>query len=270
MKKKLWRAFLLLMVAVGISTDFLYVADAAEASVSGEQGVITDSVTGMQFIFVKGGCFNMGDTFGDGEKNEAPVHEVCVPDLYVGKYEVTQSQWKKVMGNNPASQIGCGPECPVENVSWITVQEFIGKLNSKGGSQYRLPTEAEWEYAARSGGKKEKWAGTSDEDLLGSYAWYDKNSDTATHRVGTRRSNSLGLYDMSGNVLEWCQDWYSEDYYGVSPKNNPSGPSSGQKRVLRGGLYASEPKDLRVSRRVGDDIDVRDGSNGFRLVRAVK
>lgn len=270
MKKIRLYSFLLVVIAIGISAGFFDTVDAAETSAGGEEGVITDSITGMQFVLVKGGCFNMGDTFGVGEKNEKPVHEVCVSDFYFGKHEVTQSQWEKVMGNNPASQKGCGPECPVEKISWIMAQEFIVKLNSKDGPQYRLPTEAEWEYAARSGGKKDKWAGTSDEGALEKYAWYDKNSDTVTHPVGNREPNSLGLYDMSGNVLEWCQDWYSEGYYGVSPKDNPPGPSSGQKRVLRGGLYAGQAKELRVTARVGDDIDVQDGSNGFRLVRAVR
>jgi formylglycine-generating enzyme required for sulfatase activity len=112
----------------------------------------------MPFVFVKGGCYQMGDTFGDGKSDEKPVHDVCVSDFYMGKYEVTQGQWKRIMGNNPSSFSGCGDNCPVENVSWKDVQDFISRLNRQSGKRYRLPTEAEWEYAARSGGKREKWA----------------------------------------------------------------------------------------------------------------
>ena len=197
---------------------------------------VSDPTTGMQFVFVKGGCYQMGSIEIQDAK---PVHQVCLSDFYMGKYEVTQSQWEKVMGNNPSSFKECGPECPVEKVSWNDAQEFIKKLNSKSGKQYRLPTEAEWEYAARSGGKDEIWAGTSDESTLSRYAWYDdENSSSSTHKVGLKKSNGLGLYDMSGNVLEWCQDWYNEAYYEDSPKDNPSGPDNSEQRVVRGGSWS--------------------------------
>jgi len=137
-----------------------------------EDKVFKDPLTGMEFVGVKGGCYAMGDTFGDGNSDEKPVHRVCLSDFYVGKYEVTQGQREKVMGNNPSSFKG-GDNYPVENVSWYDVQEFISRLNRKTSMKYRLPTEAEWEYAARSGGKQEKWAGTSRESDIDDFAWTD-------------------------------------------------------------------------------------------------
>lgn len=231
---------------------------------------ITEPTTGMEFVLVKGGCFQMGDVLGGGEAQEKPVHEVCVSDFNMGKYEVTQGLWEKVMGSNPAFRKECGASCPVENISWNMVQEFIGKLNSKGGAQYRLPTEAEWEYAARSGGKNEKWAGTSDEKAVVEYAWHDINGNSLLQQVGKKKPNGLGIYDMSGNVIEWCQDVYDEAYYAASPKDNPKGPATGEKRVLRGGTYGRDTNEMRTTFRVGDDPTISDGTYGFRLVRAVK
>jgi len=226
-----------------------------------------DPVTGMEFIFVKGGCYDMGDTFGDGESDEKPVHNVCISDLYMGKYEVTQEQWKTIMDSNPSDFSFCGNTCPVEMISWDDTQEFIQKLNSKTGKSYRLPTEAEWEYVARSGNKKEKYAGTSSDSDLDSYAWYNSNSYDETHPVGQKKPNGIGLYDMSGNVYEWCQDWFSSDYYRKSPRNNPQGPSSDGNRVLRGGSWLNEQALLRVSDRNDEKPSVRHRRIGFRLLR---
>ena len=224
-----------------------------------------DPVTGMEFVFIKGGCFEMGDTFGDGDKDEKPVHQVCVDDFYLGKYEVTQGQWEKVMGNNPSYFKNCGGNCPVEQVSWNEVQEFISRLNQRSGKRYRLPIEAEWEYAARSGGKREKWSGTSSEGELGQYAWYDGNSGSRTHPVGKKRPNGLGLYDMSGNVWEWCADWYGENYYQGSPRNNPKGPGNGSYRIFRGGAWRILPRLVRVAVRDGFGPAGRSYFLGFRL-----
>ena len=195
-----------------------------------------DAVTGMEFVFAKGGCFEMGDVFGEGASNESPVHEVCLKDFYLGKYEVTQGEWKKVMDTNP-SRLREGDQYPVESVSWNDAQVFIRRLNQMTGKNYRLPTEAEWEYAARSGGKKEKWAGTSKEFELQNFAWFSSNSGQRTYPVGQKKPNGLGLYDMSGNILEWVSDWYDENYYKNSPKENPQGPGSGLLKVLRGGSF---------------------------------
>ena len=225
-------------------------------------GDTRDTVTGMELIFVKGGCYQMGDTFGDGENDEKPMHEVCVDDFYMGKYEVTQKQWKAIMGNNPSGFSGCD-NCPVEQVSWDDIQGFITTLTVRTGKGYRLPTEAEWEYAARSGGKREKYSGG---DNLDSVGWYESNSGSKTHPVGQKQPNGLGLYDMSGNVWEWVQDWYDDDYYRKSPKNNPEGASSGQHRVLRGGSWSNVARNTRTAiRRWSDPVD-RYVSLGFRVV----
>ena len=223
-----------------------------------------DSITGMEFVFVKGGCFDMGDNFGDGNENEKPVHQVCVNDLFLGVYEVTQAQWERVMGNNP-SNFKKGGIYPVEQVTWNDVQDFIGRLNRQSGRKYRLPTEAEWEYAARSGGKKEKYPGTSRENELPEYGWYSSNSGNSTHPVGEKKPNGLGLHDMAGNVWEWCADWYDGNYYRNSPKNNPTGPNSGQYRVLRGGSWNSNPGLSRTAFRIRIDPATRFYSYGFRL-----
>jgi len=226
-----------------------------------------DSVTGMEFVLVNGGCFEMGDTFGDGDSDERPVHEVCVDNFYIGKYEVTQGQWEEVMGSNP-SVFKKGHNYPVEHVSWNDVQEFIRKLNRKTGKNYRLPTEAEWEYAARSRGKKEKWAGTSTKSELREYAWYSKNSKGKTHPVGQKRPNSLGLYDMSGNVWERVQDIYSKKAYRKHQRNNPIYKENGSDRVIRGGSWYNNPDYLRAANRFFDLPDYRDGYVGFRLSRS--
>lgn len=225
-----------------------------------------DQLTGMEFVFIKGGCFEMGDTFGDGTEVEKPVHEVCVDDFYLGKYEVTQGQWEKVMGNNPSGFKGMNN--PVEQVSWNDVQQFIERLNSQSTRKYRLPTEAEWEYAARSGGKREKYSGTSQEADLGQYAWYlyRGNVELGTHPVGEKKPNGLGLHDMTGNVLEWCADWFDENYYKNSPRDNPRGPGGGESRVLRGGSWIHGPFGARATGRTKLDPAIGKINNcGFRL-----
>lgn len=216
---------------------------------------------------VKGGCFQMGDTSGgvftapEGGKDERPVHEVCVNDFYIGKYEVTQKEWVSVMGNNPSNFKICD-DCPVEKVSWNDVQDYISRLNSRTGKNYRLPTEAEWEYAARSGGKKEKYSGGDDIDAV---AWYSSNSGKQTHPVGQKRPNGLGIYDMSGNVWEWTGDWYGNNYYESSHRDNPTGPSSGEYKVYRGGSWYNIPAYVRASYRTWYEPAKRYDIIGFRL-----
>lgn len=223
-----------------------------------------DSLADMGMVFVKGGCYQMGDTSGDGGPEEKPVHEVCVDDFYMGKYEVTQGQWKRIMGSNPSRFTDCGDNCPVEGVSWNDVREFIGRLNSlSGDSKYRLPTEAEWEYAARSGGRKEIYSGGD----LYSVAWFTADPSNETHHVGTKTPNGLGLYDMSGNVWEWTNDWYDSNYYSSSPRKNPTGPDTGSARVLRGGSWGVGPFEIRTAYRNYLSPDYRSGSIGFRLLR---
>jgi len=252
-----------LCLSVGI---FIFLISLATA---GQQGNVSE-LASIELVFVKGGCFDMGDTFGDGYDWEKPVHKVCVSDFYMGKYEVTQKQWKAIMGSNPSYFKKCGDFCPVESISWYDVQQFIGKLNSKTGKSYRLPAEAEWEYAARSGGKKEKYAGTNTDANLGTYAWFVSNSSEKTHPVGQKQPNSLGLYDMSGNVWEWCQDWHDKNYYSNSPKDNPQGPSSSSYKVLRGGCFDGTPEDVRASNRYYNGPEDRGPGLGFRVVSSSK
>jgi formylglycine-generating enzyme required for sulfatase activity len=221
----------------------------------------TDPATGMEFVPVPGGCFQMGDTFGDvSDRDKSPVHEVCVSDFSIGKYEVTQGQWRRVMGSNPSHFSNCGDDCPVEKVSWNDAQEFIARLNRQSGKTYRLPTEAEWEYACRSGGKKEKYCGGDNADEV---AWYEGNSGGKTHRAGAKQPNGLGIYDMSGNVWEWVQDWYKR--YESGRQQDPAGPSSGDNRVLRGGSWNNSAWIVRAALRFNYKPDSRYNNHGFRL-----
>lgn len=234
-------------------------------STADDRNVYTDPQTGMEFVFVKGGCFGMGDTFGEGNFDEQPVHSVCVDDFYIAKYEVTQRQWKEIMESIPKDLKNCD-NCPVARVSWNNTQEYIKKLSGRTGKSYRLPTEAEWEYAARSGGKEELYAGGND---LDSVAWHILNSGKKIHPVGQKKANGLGLYDMSGNVWEWVQDWYEKDYYKKGAKYNPRGADDGRYRVIRGGSCVFDPRFVRTSLRNGDDPTNGSRDYGFRLLLPV-
>lgn len=216
-------------------------------------------------VRVEGGTFTMGATAEQGSDAsydlEKPTHQVTLSTYYIGKYEVTQAEWKAVMGTNPSSFKG--DNLPVENVTWFDCQEFIRKLNELTGKQFRLPTEAEWEYAAR-GGKRSygaKYAGGNDIDNVG---WHWDNSNCTTHPVGQKRANELGLYDMTGNVSERCQDWYG-DYSSVS-QTNPQGPGTGRNRVLRGGSWDDDARYCRLSFRNWGAPGLGHFSIGLRLV----
>lgn len=225
-------------------------------------GNIVATPSDIAFVPIKGGCFQMGDA------DDKTLHEVCVSDFTLGKYEVTQGQWQAVMGSNPSRYSSCGSDCPVDQVSWFDIQEFINRLNAKGDSQYRLPTEAEWEYAARSGGKNEKYSGGNDVDAV---AWYDRNSGGKPHKVGSKKANGLGLYDMSGNAWEWVNDCYREDYSKNSPKNNPQGPNCADRRVLRGGSWFNTVKSSETTYRLRDNPGFSyHFSFGFRLATSSK
>ena len=248
-----------------------------------------------QMVLVSGGTFTMGCTAEQGnecESDEKPAHSVTVGDFSISKYEITQTLWYAVMGENPSDFKGDG-NLPVESVSWNDVQKFIQKLNGIAGKKYRLPTEAEWEYTARGGNKSKgyKYSGSNNiEDvgwyvgnagdkpmnneemtqlfLSGKYDEYVKklnDNNNKTHPVGTKRPNELGLYDMTGNVWEWVSDWYGENYYSSSPGSNPTGPASGSRRVGRGGSWYSGAGDCRVSNRIIHSPDYRHYFLGFRL-----
>ena len=241
-------------------------------------GHYKDLLTGMEFVFVKGGCFAMGDTFGDGYFAERPVHEVCVDDFYMGKYEVTQGQWAALMGREPSCPER-GERFPAGCVNYADVQTFVERLSQATGKRFRLPTEAEWEYACRSGGRKERYAGFIEKDHIFrhanfcdvhcNYDWVtgdqdDEHKDDAP--VGSFLPNGLGIYDMSGNVWEWVSDWFDDEHYKKNPRNNPAGPRSGQDRVVRGGCWLNSPNYLRCSYRFGLNPTLREHDVGFRVV----
>jgi formylglycine-generating enzyme required for sulfatase activity len=213
-----------------------------------------------EMVFVEGGRFMMGSNSGYGD--EKPVHEVELSSFYIGKYEVTQAQWQAVMGTNPSHFKDCD-HCPVEQVSWNDAQEFIDKLNQKTGKKYRLPTEAEWEYAARGGAKSKGYLYSGGNDV-GNVAWFTDNSGSKTHSAGAKQANELLIFDMSGNVWEWCSDWYGS--YSGTFQRNPQGASSGQDRVLRGGSWNDKASYCHVTFRFGNYPDIRNFNCGFRLV----
>ncbi len=215
-------------------------------------------------VLIHGGSFKMGATREQGGgtgKNEKPTHKVTLSDYYICKYEVTQELWQAVMGTNPSYFTGSS-RLPVECVSWEDCQEFLRKFNALTGMHYRLPTEAEWEYAARGGNRSSgyKYAGAKD---LASVAWYDRNSGSMTHSVGTKSPNELGLYDMSGNVAEWCQDWYGG--YTNNSLTNPTGPFSGTTRVFRGGSWNDAATYCRIANRLDNDPSYSYFGIGLRL-----
>jgi formylglycine-generating enzyme required for sulfatase activity len=243
----------------------------------------------MSFVWVPGGCFEMGcgEWSGDCSSTEKPVHRVCVNGFWMERHEVTQQQWKRLMGSNPSDFRHCGSQCPVEKVSWNEAVEFARKLSSKTGYTFRLPTEAEWEFACRSGGKKQRYAGG---ETLYAAAWYRDNAGGTPHHVGRKRPNGLGIYDMSGNVWEWCLDIYAKDVYrkAIGTLRNPvfigtkyadiyEGDSilrilqgiSGY-RSIRGGSWGNAADRLRCSDRIRGNPDSRRDWLGFRLVREDK
>ena len=231
----------------------------------------------MKMIWVEGGDFLMGCTSEQGncDSHEQNVRRVTVDGFYIGMLEVTQSQWEKVVGTSIYQQwtkadfsgspsLGVGPDYPIYCVSWDDAMEFCRMLSNKTGRTYTLPTEAQWEYAARGGNKNEgaKYAGSN---MIDAVAWYDSNSANTAHIVGSKRANALGIYDMSGNVWEWCKDWYADSYVSYDT-NNPVGPSSGSSRVCRGGSWPNAASYCRVASRANGSPGLRGSNLGFRVV----
>ncbi len=239
--------------------------------------IAADGSLNIEMVFVEGDSFLMGCNSPDEtyacEDDEKPAHTVIVHSFYMGKYEITQAQWRSVMGFNPSVFSNCD-NCPVENISWDDAKLFIQRLNNKTQKKYRLPTEAEWEYAAR-GGKQTRnylFAGSNNPKEVAQY--YSNNNKKPRH-IGSKKPNELGIYDMSGNVHEWCEDWYDEGYYAISPKSNPSGISNkkgslrvgeGYPRVMRGGSWCANAEDCRVSFRFSRKPKKRSSAFGLRLV----
>lgn len=231
----------------------------------------------IEMVYVKGGTFTMG-TPGEQENSasfsdEQPVHQVTLSDYYIGKYEVTQELWSAVMGTTVEDQRnktdkswslrGVAPEYPIYYVNWDEAQEFCSKLSQLTGKKYVLPTEAQWEYAAR-GGAKSKGYEYSGSSRVGEVAWYGERWEKgSTHPVGIKQPNELGIYDMSGNVWEWCSDWYG--HYSAAAQTNPQGPASGQHRVLRGGAWGGSDWLCRVADRFEDHPGYRYYYFGFRI-----
>ena len=236
-------------------------AEAAAVAAEERRKIVDALVAGNDFVRLPPGEFRMGSKSSEASNNERRVTKVRISQgFWLGKYEVTQAEWQAVMGTNPAQFSGCGPTCPVENVSWVDVQEFIGKLNAAaGGNRYRLPTEAEWEYAARAGTSGDRYGN------LDAIAWYKDNSGGRTHPVGQKAPNAWGLYDMLGNVYEWVGDWYGP--YPGGSVTDPRGPGSGSYRVVRGGSWGGDARYCRASNRSNDSPGDRATVLGFRLLR---
>ena len=232
----------------------------AHAQDQAVQDLWVEPSTGMEFVHIPGGCFMMGRD--RGESDERPRHEVCVYDFWMGRYEVTQGQWQAIMGSNP-SRFKKGDTYPVETVSWDEVNAFVKKLNQAASQRFRLPTEAEWEYAASCGGKQYPYAGGDDIDAV---AWYDANSGGTTHEVGTRAPNGFALYDMSGNVWEWCRDIHAWNAYTITSRTAPLFQGQGFRRVDRGGSWINFKDDLRVTRRDRYNPADKSSNLGFRLI----
>ncbi|MEQ8168685.1 MAG: formylglycine-generating enzyme family protein [Candidatus Eremiobacterota bacterium] len=212
-------------------------------------------------IYIEGGTFEMGSN--NGKNDEKPVHRVTLNSFYIGRYEVTNREYSVY---NPGHKgYSSKPDCPVECVSWNDATDYCKWLSKNTGKNYRLPTEAEWEYACRGGTTTEYYWGDNMDD---SYCWYINNSSGKIHPVGKKKPNPLGLYDMSGNVWEWCSDWYDVNYYSISPSTNPTGSVPRSLRVSRGGSWDNNAETCRSANRFGGSQTNRDSYLGFRLVKA--
>ena len=229
----------------------------------GTGGAFTNAL-GMKFVYVPPGTFIMGSPpYEPGRYHDEIRHQVTLTHgFYMQTTPVTQGQWTAIMGINPSHFNDCGDNCPVEQISWNEVQKFIRRLNQRTGKSYRLPTESEWEYACRTGTRTRFFFGNSDSQL-GLYAWYDENSGRTTHPVAQKQPNAWGLYDMYGNVWEWCSDWYGD--YPSGSVTDPAGPASGDNRVIRGGSWNCDARYCRSAIRGGYGPGFRFYNLGFRL-----
>ena len=252
--------FLVLLLFWGNENKMPDIRGLVKSSNSGDLELVVD---GVSYVMkpVEGGTFLMGSDDSEAANYERPVHSVTVSSFYIGATEVTQALWKAVMTSNPSTWNG--DELPVQCVCWNDCQEFLRIINSVTGKDFRLPNEAEWEFAAR-GGMNSRCYQFAGSNSIDSVSWYDVNSGGKPHVVGTKLSNELGLYDMSGNVMEWCQDW--RDKYNGIYQTNPQGPLEGMFRVLRGGSWFDSETLCRVSSRYSRNPEAKSYSYGFRLV----
>jgi len=273
--KWFWGVLMLLLLVIGsLAASYYWIQYYQNLTIVGNPFNKKDNLDGLfekirsNMVYIPGGTFAMGCTYeqaGICQNDESPLHEVTLEDFYLSKYEVTQAEWVAIMGDNPSKFAGCDL-CPVENISWIDAQAFIAKLNARAGNNYRLPTEAEWEFAARGGmdSKQYLYAGNK---KLSYVAWYRDNARNKSQRVGQQQANELGLYDMSGNVWEWCADWYAPSY-SKTDQINPNGPSTGEYRVRRGGSWGSLQELCRVSERNFGTPLLLNEYTGFRIARS--
>lgn len=223
----------------------------------------TEKYTGMKLNKIKAGCFMMGSHPQEkhAEADETPLHRVCLGEYYIGIHEVTQQEWTKVMGYNPSIFQQCGADCPVENISWDDAVSFTKKLSETTGKSFRLPTEAEWEYAAKEGGKV-----TVTPSELNAVSWHKGNASGRSHPVGGKAPNGFGIYDMLGNVQEWCSDNYQFGYYSFSPMNSPKGADEDTRKALRGGSWVGDETKVRITNRRGIGSHGIGPYIGFRIV----
>ena len=244
-------------------------SEASEAVTATPVSFAGTNTLGMNFVLIPAGTFTMGSPSSESGRSsrEGPQHQVTISQpFYMQTTEVTQGQWQAVMGSNPSYFSSCGTDCPVEKVSWDDIQTFLTTINQRGEGTYRLPTEAEWEYAARAGTTTAYSFGESSSSL-GSYGWYSSNASSTTHTVASKLPNPWGLYDMHGNVWEWVSDWYSSSYDTSTAATDPQGPGSGSFRVFRGGSWGGSASYLRSAFRNGYSPGYRAYGIGFRLLR---
>jgi formylglycine-generating enzyme required for sulfatase activity len=258
LRSESWIAIALVLVVA-----LLALGGCSKKSAGGKEqsaGTVVKNTSGMEFAYVPPGSFQMGSVNGD--PTEQPVHQVTFAHgFYMGRYEVTQAQWQKVIGSNPSTFGGCGENCPVEQVSWDDAQEFIKKLNAQNdGYQYGLPSEAEWEYACRAGTTGD-YAGDPN-----AMAWYTSNAEYKTHPVGQKQANAWGLYDMHGNVSELVTDFQANNYDGAPADGSARGKAVSTEHMQRGGSWRLDDKHLRSAQRSGIPADYRWKDVGFRLV----
>jgi formylglycine-generating enzyme required for sulfatase activity len=247
---------------LGILTLLLLLSTAAGVSAAEPAPAYKDAATGMEFVLVAGNCYRMGNLQGGGSYTEYPVHDVCVDSFYIGKTEVTQGQWTKLMKDNP-STLKLGDNYPVESLSRDEAARFMAIMAEQSGKAYRLPTEAEWEFACRSGGKEETFCGG---DNVKEVAWYQHNSEQKPNPVAQKKPNGLGLYDMSGSVWELCSDLFAKEYYENSPRQNPQGATSGRHYIKRGGSWDINENFQRAATRARGGYEEKHYSTGFRVV----
>jgi formylglycine-generating enzyme required for sulfatase activity len=249
------------LTAIALALFLLPCASFAEPAAG---TVWKEANTGMEFVWVPSGCFQMGSK--DGEKDEQPIHKVCLKGFWMGKYEVTQGQYQQIIGNNPSGFENAAN--PVEEVNWHEAKSFAEEISNATSEKIRLPSEAEWEYACRAGGAHETYCGNGDKP--DGMLWHRFNSKKASHPAGQLTPNNWGLYDMSGNVWEWVEDCWNESYAGAPADGSARETGDCEKRVLRGGAWNSAPTFARASLRYYDRSHERDKDTGFRVVRMPK